>query len=116
ASEQTAALPEPALHATSSERREALGIADGVPFVEDSTYWDPSWTLARGSVQYSTVADMANSFAAIGSGELLSPSSMDELLTRNMLGFGEPLDGCASCHTFDERMLYCLGIWLTGNW
>lgn len=116
ASEQTADLPEPALHATTSERRDALGIPAGIPFVEDSTFWNPSWTLARGAVQYSTVADMATSFAAIGNGDLLSPVSMKELLTTNLLGFGAPLDGCASCHTFDATRLYGLGIWLTGGW
>lgn len=116
ASEQTAALPEPVLHATTSERRDALDIPAGIPFVEDSTFWNPSWTLARGSVQYSTVADMAASFARIGKGDILSPSSMEELLTTNLLGFGSPLEGCASCHTFDATRLYGLGVWLTGGW
>lgn len=114
--EQTAAMPEPVLHAFSAERRPVLGIAEGTPFLEESTSWDPSWTLARGSVQYSTVADMATSFAAIGRGDLLSGSSMRELLNRDLLGFGEPLEGCPSCHTFDERRLYGLGVWLTGGW
>lgn len=115
-SEQGPAMPPPVLHAYSSERREPLGIPAGVRFYEESTFWNPSWTLARGSIQYSTVADMAMSFAAIGRGELLSPESMSELLNRDLLGFGEPLEGCHSCHTFDERRLYGLGIWLTGGW
>jgi len=116
ASEQTAFMPEPALRAYSSERREIFGIPAGTPFLEDSTSWDPSWTLARGAVQYSTVADMASSFAAIGRGDLLSETSMRDLLNRDLVGFGEPMDGCPSCHTFDDSRLYGLGIWLTGGW
>ena len=40
ASEQTAWMPEPVLHAYSSERREYLGIPAGTRFYEESTFWD----------------------------------------------------------------------------
>ena len=33
---------------------------------EDATYWDPSWTLARGAVMTSNVADILKSAEAIG--------------------------------------------------
>lgn len=115
-SEQTAWMPEPVLHAYSAERREYFGVPADVDFYEESTYWNPSWTVAPGAVQYSTVADMASSFAAIGRGDLLSESSMQELLTRELLGFGEPLEGCPACHTLDEVYLYGLGIVQTGGW
>jgi CubicO group peptidase (beta-lactamase class C family) len=49
-SEQTAVIQEPVLHAFDAER----GI------YEDATYWDPSWTLARGAVMTSNVADILN--------------------------------------------------------
>jgi len=38
----SAAITEPALHAFSSERRQALGIPPGTSFYEESSYWDPS--------------------------------------------------------------------------
>ena len=31
---------------TRSERRQVLGIPDGTPFYEESTFWNPSWTFA----------------------------------------------------------------------
>ncbi len=38
----------PVLHAFDSERREYLQVADGLPYIEDSTYWNPSWSLGPG--------------------------------------------------------------------
>lgn len=116
ASEQSAWMPQPVLHAYSAERRQFLGIPPAAPFYEESTFWNPSWTLPPGAVQYSTVADMAASFAAIGRGDLLSESSMRELLSHELLGFGAPLEGCRSCHTMDEVYLYGLGVVQTGGW
>ena len=43
----TPQIPEPVLHTFSSERREALKIPPGIPFYEDSTFWNPSWTAPR---------------------------------------------------------------------
>jgi CubicO group peptidase (beta-lactamase class C family) len=114
--EQTGWMPEPVLHAFSSERRAFLGIPDGTRFSEESTFWDPSWTLARGAVQYSTIADMGTSFAAIGRGDLLSAASQAELLNRDLVGFGAPLDGCPTCRTLEASRLYGLGIWMVGGW
>jgi CubicO group peptidase (beta-lactamase class C family) len=115
-SEQTAWMPEPVLHAYSAERRGPLGIAPLTPFIEGSTTWNPSWTLPRGAVQYSTVTDMATSFAAIGRGDLLSPESHRALVSDELLGFGAPLAGCHACHTLDERYNYGLGIVRSGGW
>jgi CubicO group peptidase (beta-lactamase class C family) len=116
AGEQTAWMPEPVLHAFSSERRQHLGIPAGTRFYEESSFWDPSWTLARGSIEYSTIADMTTSFAAIGRGELLSAASYRELVNHDLLGFGAPLEGCPNCFTLDASRLYGLGIWMTGGW
>ena len=49
----TAEIPAPALHAFSSERRDFLKIPAGAPFYEESTYWDPSWTITHGAIQTS---------------------------------------------------------------
>ena len=115
-SEQTAWMPEPVLHAYSSERRSFLGIAAETPFYEESTFWNPSWTLPRGAVQYTNVTDMATSFEAIGRGDLLSEASYQELVSDELLGFGELLEGCPACHPLDEVYLYGLGIVQSGGW
>ena len=115
-SSSTAAIPEPALHAFSSERREALGIPAGTRFYEESTYWNPSWTTAEGAVQTTDIADVAASMAAIGEGTLLSEESHRAQLDRGLLGFGAPLDGCPNCHTLNEQYNYGLGIVFHGDW
>ena len=54
----TPEISEPVLHAFSSERRQALGIPAGTRFYEESTYWNPSWSLAPGSIQTTDIVDM----------------------------------------------------------
>ncbi|MER5179202.1 serine hydrolase domain-containing protein [Streptomyces sp. NPDC002896] len=61
----TAEITAPVLHAFDNER--------GV--FEDSTYWNPSWTLAPGAVMTATLDDMGKSVAALGEGTLLTPES-----------------------------------------
>jgi hypothetical protein len=53
----TPAITEPALHAYSSERRYALKIPAAVPFTEDVTYWNPSWTITHGAIQTTNIDD-----------------------------------------------------------
>jgi CubicO group peptidase (beta-lactamase class C family) len=112
---QTAAMPEPALHAFSSERREWLGIPAGTRFYEESTYWNPSWTLTRGAVQTQSIGDFAASMVAVGEGTLLSAESKAAMF-EGLLGFGAPLEGCNSCHTLDEDLNYGLGVVMHGPW
>ncbi len=64
-SDCTARIPEPVQHAFTSER----GI------YEDSTYWNPSWTLGCGLVETTDVSDLITSVVGIGSGSLLSSAS-----------------------------------------
>jgi CubicO group peptidase (beta-lactamase class C family) len=64
-SEATAVIPEPVLHAFDGERGR----------YEESTYWNPSWTLASGAIMTSNIADILKSAAAIGTGVLVSPAS-----------------------------------------
>lgn len=105
-SEQTASIPAPVLHGFTAER----GI------YEDASFWNPSWTLAEGAVQTTTVGDAAASFdAIIGRGELLAPESHAALIAKDLVGFGAPLDGCRSCHTLDDRFAYGLGVFLRGD-
>lgn len=95
-SEQTAVILEPVLHAFDAER----GI------YEDSTYWDPSWTLARGAVMISNAADILKSATAIGTGALLSPGSLKEQLAPTT----------AKLKPWSEQRFYGLGIFVVDGW
>lgn len=64
-SPSTPAIRPPVLEAYDSER--------GV--YEDSTYWNPSWTLAAGAIMTSDISDLARTAIAVGSGRLLSRAS-----------------------------------------
>jgi CubicO group peptidase (beta-lactamase class C family) len=113
---QTATIPEPALHSFDAERRSALGIPAGTKFIEESTYWNPSWTLGDGQIETSDIVDMATTADAIGDGRLLSPESHHAQVDPNLLGFGAPLAGCPACHTLDTKYNYGLGVVRSGNW
>jgi CubicO group peptidase (beta-lactamase class C family) len=113
---ETAEIPQPVLHAFSGERRQALGIPAGTPFLEESTYWDPSWTLAAGSVETTNIYDMTATAEAIGEGTLLLPDSHQAQIAPDLLGFGSPLAGCPNCHTLDEDYNYGLGVVRHGDW
>ncbi|HET8780075.1 MAG TPA: serine hydrolase domain-containing protein [Agromyces sp.] len=105
--DQGPAIPEPAVHGFTLER----GVW------EDSSYWNPSWTLPAGAVETSSISDMAASFDAIvGQGELLEESSWKAMFDAELIGFGAPLDGCRACHTMDEAYSYGLGAVLSGDW
>ena len=68
---RNAELPEPALHAYSSDR--------GV--YEDCTYWDPTWTGDSGPL-ISTLADLAKWAPIHGKGQLLTPASQAHLVAK----------------------------------
>ncbi len=74
----TPEIPAPALHAFSSERREFLKIPPGTPFYEESTFWDPSWTITHGAIQTTDIYDMEATAVGIGSGRLLSAGLVQE--------------------------------------
>jgi len=113
---QTAAIPEPALHAYSSERREILGIAPSTRFIEETTSWNPSWSLNEGAVETTDIVDMTTTADAVGSGKVLSPASHHAQVDPNLLGFGSLLAGCPLCHPLDEKYNYGLGVVRSGNW
>ncbi|MEV7613734.1 serine hydrolase domain-containing protein [Streptomyces sp. NPDC089799] len=88
----TAVIDPPVLHGFDNER--------GV--FEDSTYWNPSWTLAPGAVMTGTLADMAKSFTAIGEGTLLTAGSHRTQLT--------PVS------KIDANVSYALGLAVANGW
>jgi CubicO group peptidase (beta-lactamase class C family) len=95
-SSQTASIPEPVLHAFDRERGR----------YEESTYWNPSWTIAEGMVQTSTVADMLKSAVAVGEGTLLTPASQAIMLDPATAGF--------SRWTADN--FYAFGVMVSRGW
>jgi len=113
---QTAIIPEPALHAFSSERRQTLQIPDGVGFYEESTYWDPAWTITKGAVQVQTIRDMATAMMHVGKGTLLSPALHEDQVGPSLDGFGQPQEGCNSCRTLGPEGGYGLGVFRLNGW
>jgi D-alanyl-D-alanine carboxypeptidase len=69
-------IPQPVLHSYTDERG---------PY-EDATFWNPSWTLARGAVQTSTIRDTLTGFRAIGRGKGLTPASFQAMLAPHTVG------------------------------
>lgn len=112
----TAEIPEPALHAYSSERRSFFDIPADAPFYEESTYWNPSWTLAQGAIQTSNIDDLHDTAIAIGTGELLSEESYALMTSTDLRGKTTAVDGCVTCGPSDELHAYGLGLWITGDW
>jgi CubicO group peptidase (beta-lactamase class C family) len=112
---ETAAIPDPVLHAFSSERRDALGIPPATPFYEESTFWNPAWTTPAGAAETTNIYDMTKTAEGIGSGALLSKSSYQAQTGPNLLGFGHAQSGCA-CVKQTNSYNYGLGIVRTGSW
>ncbi|MER6671752.1 serine hydrolase domain-containing protein [Streptomyces sp. NPDC000983] len=101
-------IPAPVLHAFSSDRGT----------YEESTFWNPSWTTAPGAVQTTDICDLARSATAIGSGELLSPASYQELLNPGTVGLGEATEKCPAsvCIAQTEETHYGMGVLVLGDW
>ncbi|MBV8637863.1 MAG: beta-lactamase family protein [Candidatus Eremiobacteraeota bacterium] len=109
-------IPHPALHSFSSERRETLGIKSGIPFYEESTFWNPSWTTIQGAVETTDISDLNTSLEAVASGKLLSKTSADAQIKPSLIGFGHAQAGCPACHANSVAFNYGLGVIITGPW
>ncbi|KQR81798.1 hypothetical protein ASG35_05810 [Burkholderia sp. Leaf177] len=72
-SNDDAFMPLPVLNAYSNE----LGS------YQNSTAWNPSWTLAHGAIMSSTIPDILRSTRAIGGGELISSRARAEMIAQN---------------------------------
>jgi D-alanyl-D-alanine carboxypeptidase len=70
-SSSTADIPPPVLHAFTTERE----------IYEESTFWNPSWTLATGAIMTSSIEDVRKSAIAIGEGTLVSSASHKAQIT-----------------------------------
>jgi CubicO group peptidase (beta-lactamase class C family) len=110
-------IPEPVLHAFSSERRVALQIDPSVEFYEESSFWNPVWGTPIGAAETTTISDMTRTAIAVGTGALLSDESFHEMTDSQLIGFGERLPVCEpSCFTQVEGYNYGLGVVRSGAW
>jgi D-alanyl-D-alanine carboxypeptidase len=107
-SHQTAVIPEPVLHAFDAERGT----------YEESTFWNPSWTLAKGSVMITDIHDLATSARAIGTGKLVSEKSHKEQVGPALVGLGGPTDKCPKgvCAKQTSGFHYGIGTFIVGGW
>ncbi|MGB6414560.1 MAG: serine hydrolase domain-containing protein [Candidatus Cybelea sp.] len=112
----TPAIPQPALHSFTSERREVLGIDPKIPFFEESTFWNPSWTTIDQAVETTTITDLSISLEAVGTGKVLSPASSAAQITPKLIGFGHPQTNCPACRKNDLALSYGLGVLFSGPW
>jgi CubicO group peptidase (beta-lactamase class C family) len=116
AASDTPEIPWPVLHTFSSERRKALKIPAGTPFYEESTYWNPSWTITHGAIQTTTIYDMEATAVGVGSGKLLSPDSYKRMVSTALRGTTRAQPGCPTCFDQNEGYTYGLGIIISGDW
>jgi CubicO group peptidase (beta-lactamase class C family) len=112
----TPEIPAPALHAFTSERRAFLKILPGTPFYEESTFWDPSWTITHGAIQTTNIYDMEATAVGIGSGRLLSADSYKKMVSTDLRGKTHKQPGCTTCDEMTDAYTYGLGIVISGNW
>jgi len=116
AASSTPAIPQPALHSFSSERRQTLGVKPGVPFYEEATFWNPSWTTVEGAVETTDISDLSRSIEAVAVGKLLSPASSAAQIRPSLVGFGHAQSGCSACRENTYGFNYGLGVINTGPW
>ncbi len=112
----TPEIPEPVLHSFSSERRAALGIKPSIPFYEEATFWNPSWTTVEGAVETTDISDLSLSIEAVASGKLLSPASSAAQVLPSLIGFGHPQPNCSACRENTSAFNYGLGVIDSGPW
>ena len=109
-------IAEPVLHAWDSEQRSVYNIPPSLPFYVDSTYWDTSWSLAKGAIETTNIYDMDKTAIAIGNGKLLSAESFKMMTSTKMRDQGGPIPGCPQCHRGNDAYTYGMGVVIKGNW
>ena len=112
----TPEIPSPVLHAFSSERRPTLKIPPGTPFYEESTYWNPSWSIIHGAIQTTNIYDLEATAVGIGSGKLLSADSYKAMVSTELRGKTHAQEGCPTCFEQNNVYTYGLGIIISGHW
>jgi CubicO group peptidase (beta-lactamase class C family) len=90
------AIPPPVLHAYTVDRG---------PY-EDSTFWSPSWTIAKSMIMTSTIGDMIKSAKALGTGALISKAAARERIAPTT----------ATYPGFTPDLYYGLGVVILNTW
>lgn len=90
-------IPAPVLHAYYAGRG----------FYEDSTFWNPSWTIGKDTIMTATTGDILRSARAIGTGELISRKASRERLAPTTVGLAP---------AFSEDFYFGLGILVMSGW
>nr|WP_217343790.1 serine hydrolase domain-containing protein [Noviherbaspirillum sp. L7-7A]MBV0877875.1 beta-lactamase family protein [Noviherbaspirillum sp. L7-7A] len=100
-------IPSPVLRAYTSERGG----------YEESTLWNPSWTLPAGAVMTTDITDLRISAEAIMRGRLLSPTSFAAQTDARLVGFGNPA-ACPPgiCRKNTETAHFGMGLLVSGPW
>jgi D-alanyl-D-alanine carboxypeptidase len=100
-------IPSPVLRAYTSERGS----------YEESTLWNPSWTMPSGAVMTTDITDLRISAEAIMRGRLLSPTSFAAQTDARLVGFGDPA-ACPPgiCKKNTEVAHYGMGLLISGPW
>ncbi|MDJ0453634.1 serine hydrolase domain-containing protein [Gordonia amicalis] len=112
----TATIPEPTLHAYSSERRGILNLPPDTPFYEETTGWNPSWSITHGAIQTSNIYDVEATGRKLFAGETLSKEGYETMISTRLRGIARPLSGCATCREMNERYTYGMGVVLAREW
>ncbi|MFI1468653.1 serine hydrolase domain-containing protein [Streptomyces wuyuanensis] len=104
----TPEIQPPVLHAFTKERG---------PY-EESTFWNPSWTTARGAVITTHICDLARSAEAVGTGELLSPAAFRTQLDPGTVGLGGGTKTCPAtvCLKNTAAEHFGLGVLVMNGW
>ena len=89
-------IPPPVLHAYTADRG---------PY-EDSTFWSPSWTIAKSMIMTSTISDVMRSAKALGAGALISRAAARERLAPTTAGLPP----------FSRSAYYGLGVLVLNTW
>lgn len=101
-------VPEPVLQTYSTER--------GV--FENTTWWNPSWQTAPGSVLGTDICDLATSARAVGRGDLLTDESLQEMLSDEVTALPPPPPSCPPdvCRVQSESLYYGMGVLVMEGW
>lgn len=106
ANSDTPEIPPPVLHAFSAERGR----------YEDTTFWNPSWTITHGAIQTTNIYDLEATARGIGSGRLLSRDSYQKMVSTDLRGKTRAQAGCPTCAEQNDIYTYGLGIVISGHW
>lgn len=98
------------------ERRAFFDIPDGAPFYEETTYWNPSWTMTHGAIQTSNIYDLEATAAGVGSGRLLTEDSYRRMISTDLRGKTRAQPGCPICFAQTDYYTYGLGIIISAEW